>query len=269
MRTGPAQARSAPGIDLRSLPITVGGDWGQSSPVSALTVIARMREVALVGVRLLSDRQPAALRVDNHTSGPPSIWLHDAPADLAWIIVDVGERDWSRLAYQFGHELGHVLCNSWQNIARPQLPSQWLEETLVEAFSINGLGLLAESWEQAPPFSGDNAFGREIANYRARVIENYRNRAGPNDLRGWFGGARDQLEKTGGLSPIEGPEVLDVLAEYERNPASIEDLGALNRWPERTSLPLEKYLEKWRESCRQIGAGGSLPAHIAELVSRK
>jgi hypothetical protein len=26
------------------------------------------------------------------------------------------------------YEFGHVLCNSWQFFAKPQLPAQWLEE---------------------------------------------------------------------------------------------------------------------------------------------
>ena len=38
----------------------------------------------------------------------------------------------SVLAYQFGHELGHVTANSWQPRGKPQLPSQWLEEAPVE-----------------------------------------------------------------------------------------------------------------------------------------
>jgi hypothetical protein len=142
-------AQLSPPIDqaptLLSAPLELGGEWGGSPPNDALAVVARMREVCLSGVRLLSDRQPAKLRVDEHTSGPPHIWLHDENPDTAWIIVDIGARDWSKLAYQFGHELGHVLCNSWQPQAKPKLPSQWLEEALVEAFSIRGLGLLADS----------------------------------------------------------------------------------------------------------------------------
>ncbi len=44
-------------------------------------------------------------------------------------------------------------------------PCQWLEEALVEAFSIRGLGRLAEK----QTFAGDNAFGDAIADYRHKV----------------------------------------------------------------------------------------------------
>jgi hypothetical protein len=141
---------------LLSAPIELAGDWGHMVPRSADQVVERMRHACLDGIRLLSDRQPTRLRVDEHTSGSPAVWLHPDGSSMAWIMVDVGERDWSKLAYQFGHELGHVLANSWQPHAKPKPPCQWLEEAMVEAFSIRGLGHLAESWKQNPPFAGDN-----------------------------------------------------------------------------------------------------------------
>jgi hypothetical protein len=59
-------------------------------------------------VRLVSDRQPPRLRVDRHKTGSPAIWLHRDGTEIAWIIVDIGERDWSKLAYQFGAQTGRV-----------------------------------------------------------------------------------------------------------------------------------------------------------------
>ena len=161
MKGGDAQKRS-PRVTLLSAPLQLGGEWGGSPLNDAFAVISLMREACLSGVRLLSDPQPAKLRVDDQTSGPPHIWLHDENPDTAWIVVDVGALDWCKLSYQFGHELGHVLCNSWQPQAKPKLPSQWLEEALVEAFSIRGLGLLADSWEQRPPFPNNAAFASNI-----------------------------------------------------------------------------------------------------------
>src|SRR5215831_3181896 len=167
-----------PQMTLLSAPLELGGEWGGSPPNDAHVVISRMREVCLSGVRLLSDRQPSKLRVDNHLSGPPHVWLHKENSDTAWIVVDIGALDWCKLAYQLGHELGHVLCNSWQWQAISKLPSRWLEEALVEAFSIRGLGLLADSWERRPPFPHDASFAHAIRKYRQDLIEKYRKPAG-------------------------------------------------------------------------------------------
>jgi len=254
----------APPVTLLTAPIELGGEWGGSPPSSAALVLTRTREVALSGVRLLSDRQPDRLRIDDHTSGPPFVWLHSDPPREAWIIVDIGARDWSKLAYQFGHELGHVLCNSWQLNAKPRVPCQWLEEAMVEAFSIRGLGLLAKSWEQDPPYAGTNDFGQAIRQYRAQVIEGYRqpDRPAPDaDLAPWFAEMRDTLAKETGLNPMDGPAILAIVQMLERDKGCVEDMGAINRWPE-PALPIEAYLAAWTASCAEIGSPGRLPVQI-------
>jgi hypothetical protein len=97
-----------PAPTLLSAPIELADNWGHMLPRSADLVIERMRHSCLDGVRLISDRQPTRLRVDEHRSGLPAVWLHPDGSTMAWIIVDIGERAWAQLAYQFGHELGQA-----------------------------------------------------------------------------------------------------------------------------------------------------------------
>lgn len=257
-------------MTLLTAPLEVVGDWGGSLPQAAKHVVSRMRQVCLKDVPLLSDRQPEELRVDDHTSGPPAIWLHDELPKTAWIIVDIGARDWCKLAYQFGHELGHVLCNSWRRDAKPQPPCQWLEESMVEAFSIRGLGLLAVSWAENPPFAGDAAFAKFITEYHDHLIEQYRSAGGPGSKDGfaaWFAAHRGALEQNGGVSLEKGPAILQMVTEYEAGATSIADLGALNRWPGRSGVPLEEYLSRWETSCAEIGAPGRLPRRLRSLLN--
>jgi hypothetical protein len=239
----------------------MAGNWGGSPPPAVLAVISRVRDVSLANVRLLSDRQPQRLRIDQHSSSPPAIWLHADPPETAWIIVNIGSRDWSKLAYQFGHELGHVLCNSWTPDAKPQLPTQWVEESLAEAFSLRGLGLLADSWEQNPPFPNDAAFAAAIRRYRQDLIDKYDRQCASCDFVASWQQDRTRLE-TGGIK-WSLPAILAVLRWIEADRACVEDLGALNRWPQRSAIPLPNYLQAWRESCRQIGAVGHLPERLS------
>jgi hypothetical protein len=227
-------------------------------------VLLRAREVCLSGLKLRSDHQPAKLRVDNHRDGLPAIWLHENPPDTAWIIVDIGPLDWCKLAYQFGHELGHVLCNSWERFAKPQPPTQWLEEAAVEAFSIRGLGLLAASWGTNPPFAGDSGFARFIWQYRADLIEQYGNESGDAaaDVAAWFRAQRSALESVGRM---KGPVVLAILALLEKDRRCVEGLAAANRWAARTAVSIEEYLERWQNSCREINTSGRLPARLKKL----
>lgn len=257
-----------PQLTLLTVPVEVLGSWGDSLPQAARQVILWMRAACLSGVRLLSDRQPARLRIEDHTSGPPAIWLHSDPLTTAWVIVDIGARSWSQLAYQFGHELGHVVSNSWNAAAWPRLPCQWLEESMVEAFSIRGLGHLAENWARDPPFPGDSAYSEAIRQYRAALVDKYREVDG--DARpavaDWFRTNRGALESKGALRDFLGPAILAWVDEYEADVGCVEDLGALNRWTERTGLPIEAYLAKWQASCADINAPGHLPARMKTLL---
>jgi hypothetical protein len=259
-----------PGVTLLSAPIELAGDWGKMLPYAADQVVEFMRHACLDGVRLLSDRQPTRLRVDEHTSGSPAVWLHPDGSSTAWIIVDVGQQAWAQLAYQFGHELGHVTANSWQPHAKPAAPCQWLEEAIVEAFSLRGLGHLAQTWKQAPPFAGDNAYGDAIANYRQNIIERYGKLAAEQgavgDFGAWFDGHRSEIEAGGGLNPFAQAASLIMLAEYERTPDCIEAVGALNRWPGRSGVPIPEYLHAWEASCVELQASPVLPTHLREML---
>jgi len=253
--------------DLLTAPIEIG-DWAGSAPHDADAVIARMREACLSGVRLVSDRQPKRLRVDDHSSGAPHIWLHEENPDMAWIVVHIVSRHWDQLAYQFGHELGHVLCNSWLPQAKLKPPNRWLEESMVEAFSIRGLGLLADSWERHPPFPHDAAYAEALRKYRKNLIVKYR-RGGEvpiSDLAAWFRANRPALERAHGLNRSEGPAIVAIADELERDPRCVADIGAVNRWPALSAVPIEKYLDLWQRSCSDLKIAGVLPARLRGLL---
>jgi hypothetical protein len=253
---------------LFAAPLELRGIWG-AAPLEAVTrVLLRVREVCLSGLKLVSDRQPERLLVDNHSEGPPAIWLHADPPEAAWIILDVAPAAWSQLAYQFGHELGHVLCNSWDRSAKPQPPTQWLEEAMAEAFSIRGLALLAASWEVSPPFADDAGFASSIRQYRQDLLETYKTaheQESALDAASWFHAHREALGN--GRSATKGSAaLLPILAMLEDDRACVEDLGAANRWPTRTGIPIEDYVTQWEKSCAELGASGRLPAGLRSLL---
>ena len=253
---------------LHTCGVKMKGDWRLSNRF-AKRVVSRMRDVCLGGVTLRSDRQPDGLFVDNRPSGTyPAIWLHTTPARTAWVLTCVGERDWCRLAYQFGHELGHVLTNSWQRDAVPQPPCQWLEEALVETFSLRGLQLLADSWAKSPPFGGDTGFSNWIRVYRNDILARYHGYAtkwGGYDLKKWYRAHKAKVSKINGCIELVQSVVPALLARIEADPALTEDYGAMNRWSGRSGVPPKTYFRLWRESCAEIGSSGRLPIWLAEV----
>ena len=140
----------------------------------------------------------------------------------------------------------------------------------MEAFTLRGLGRLAQSWEQNPPFTNDSAYGEAIAEYRQNIIKRYSKLAveqgATADFGAWFAVYRGDIEAGGGLNLFAQAAALIVLAEYERTPGCIEAVGALNRWPTRTGVPIAEYLRAWEASCVELAASPELPANLREML---
>lgn len=139
----------------------------------------------------------------------------------------------------------------------------------MESFSLRGLGRLAKSWKQDPPFPGDNAFGDAIADYRRNIVQRYTKLADEqgltHDAAAWFADHRSEIEVPG-LNPFAQAASLSILGEYERTPSCVEALGALNRWPGRTGVPIEEYFHQWEASCAELQASPLLPTHLREML---
>ena len=57
-----------------------------------------------------------------------------------------------------------------------------------------------------------------------------------------------------------------ILWEYERTPKCVESLGALNRWPGRSGVPIDEYLRQWEASCAELQATPLLPVLFREKL---
>ena len=43
-------------------------------------------------------------------------------------------------------------------------------------------------------------------------------------------------------------------------------MGALNRWPGRSGVPMEDYLRLWKRSCAELGASQRLPIRLRKML---
>ena len=117
--------------------------------------------------------------------------------------------------------------------------------------------------------SGDNAFGDAIARYRQDIIDRYaalaESQGLARDAAAWFADHRGEIEMPA-LNPFAQAMSLTILAEYERSPDCIGALGALNRWPGRSGVPIDAYLQRWEASCAELRAAPLLPARLRQLL---
>ena len=165
-------------LSLSDAHLTVKTRYGEASEQDMLSVVSSMRFVSLKGLKLRSDRQPRGMLVENIAPGlgqwAPMVVATDRADKAAWIRVTIDGTHWARLAYQFGHELGHVLCNSWGFGAAPRVPCQWVEEVCVEAFSIRGLLEMSQRWTTKAPHPHWKSFSTSLEGYAENTLTKYR-----------------------------------------------------------------------------------------------
>ena len=89
------------------------------------------------------------------------------------MILCVNGSYWSQLAYQFGHELGHVVANNWGASGCTLPPSHWLEEALVQAFGLSGMLKLARRWSGDPPLAGRAGYAASLEHYARTSIQEH------------------------------------------------------------------------------------------------
>jgi hypothetical protein len=253
--------------------------WAEKSHGSASTddmckVVASMRFASLRGIKLRSDRQPNKIFVENIQRAPgrwaPMVLATGRPDGAAWIRVTIDANHWARLAYQFGHELGHVLSNSWGAGAEPRKPCQWVEEVLVESFSLRGLFELAQRWETDPPYPHWKEYAPYLASYAETELSRYYRLAKKADIRldaGMSVAYRSRLDQLLTLGTHAKALVPTMVSIFRNNPPLLEDLGGLNRWPSKSSEPLQTYFDLWARSCVELGLPGLLPAKIKGMLA--
>jgi hypothetical protein len=244
----------------------VSGSWGETRDIDVLAVVDSARESLLDGVSL-KDGGPSCIRIIGvpHASNPIVI-KHDDPGGSAIIWLTVIDRRWNQLAYQFGHEFGHVLANTWGVNSVPTPPSHWLEEAIVEAFSLSGLFRMRDRWSVKPPYEGWLGYSELLKDYaEKRLVKLQGHSLYKNYLENpdkWFAERRVYLEPLVGLGEETWPIIPWLAEEFCSDSRLAVDINGLNRWPERGGMPIEKYLAVWEDGCNAAGSTGRLPRLI-------
>lgn len=237
-----------------------------------LAVLRSVRENCLAGVMALDTHAPRRIAVVGIPDRPcpqcPAIGLPDR---AALVVLCVSGRDWSKVAYQFGHELGHVVANNWGAPADTFPPSHWLEEALVEAFGLAGMLAMGRRWSVQAPYPNWTGYADALTDYaRSMMVGHASAPSAPAfaaDPARWLAEGIATLEPLVRLdSQAVGPLVARLVAEFEAGSDAASDLAALNLWPERSRLALGPYLDAWSASCSATGRPGCLPAFLRTLL---
>ena len=87
---------------------------------------------------------------------------HYRPSSSDPIFIQLTARDtyWSQFAYQFSHELCHILSD-YERLGEG--PNGWFHEAICESASVFTLRRMAERWRTCPPYAGRTDYAESLA----------------------------------------------------------------------------------------------------------
>ena len=144
----------------------VNSDWGGGLPAD---IEAVTRSVAVCFQGALAEGPIEPIRVEptpNPGDQPMSVFQRTAAGQVR-ILLNARGRHWAQYAYQFAHELCHVLANFRRPLQHPPLqhPWKWIEETLCEVASQFAVSCMSRSWQMSPPYPHWSCFAPALTKY--------------------------------------------------------------------------------------------------------
>lgn len=222
-----------------------GGGWGRGRKESIETVLNAVADTLMA--RLPPGRFAAPIVV-THTDGPPVALYGRGSAGEYRIRLHARDDNWHLYAYEFAHELCHVLSNYDAQPATHR-DNQWFEEALCETASLFTLRHLAQRWEAQPPgpeWAGEAARLRGF--FELLIGEGHRLLPADAPLAAWLRDNEDGLRRDPYLR--QKNEVLAnlLLPLFEHDPDNWQALTYLNLDPADARSSLRAYLSRWYAS---------------------
>lgn len=239
---GSTQAGARPSIQVQA------GDWGAASVQDIETVLNSVADVLLpyfprhASVRIAVAFSEAGPRV-----------LAEKSADGAHqVLLNVQDTRWDQLAYQFSHELCHIVSNYDHReigLAPASRSHQWFEETLCEVVSIVALNRLESSWRESPPHAGWAGYAPAFRRYAQRLLNDEHRHLSPAiSITAWYRENERPLESNPYLRKKNELAATALLELFEATPGSLEAIGYLNlESPSQEGFAA--YLASWYDCC--------------------
>ncbi|MEC7564716.1 MAG: hypothetical protein VX738_03440 [Planctomycetota bacterium] len=217
--------------------VVLPGDWGGSQ----LADIQKVCESAATTLTThLSDVGFAPIIIQRNKSGPITLYRRGQGNEYI-VKLDTSDRAWSQLAFQFSHELCHILCN-YRDVENPQL---WFEETLCECASLYALRQMATRWKTNAPYSNWKSYSASLASYADDRINTQAARK--ESIRKFYQANKQQLEESGTNRELNTYLAVQLLPLFEATPSAWESLRYINLGPEQENISFRVYLQGWHD----------------------
>lgn len=221
-------------------------NWGDANPQD---IQAALQSVIEVIAPYTAGRKFGTIIVRKSNAAPISLYEKGVNGEYI-VMLNVQGRHWSQLAYQFSHEMCHLMSNydlAPNNISR----QQWFEEALCEAFSLFTLERMAAYWAEHPPYPGWKDYAPRFTEYlQDNMMQTHRRLPLGMKLPTWYQEyhqllSDDPIARDRDLNELVANQLLPV---FKANPENWMAINYLNLGDDRGDKSLQKYLHDWEQS---------------------
>ena len=237
-------------LNKRGLVIQVSDNgWGDASAEDIERVLY---SVAAELAPYFPRRTLPVIRVQHGDDAPAALYEKVSNGQYV-ILLTAKDRYWGQFAYQFAHELCHVMSNfdnSDARLAHVKDPNQWFEESLCEAASLFALKQIAATWEIAPPYPHWKNYAPAMRRYADKMLEESHRKL-PQDLTLaiWFAQNENAVRDNPYLRAKNEVVASRLLNLLEQHPEQWGALAYLNDDKRAAPKNISEYLRHWYECC--------------------
>jgi hypothetical protein len=229
--------------------IEVQGNWGSVPRENVHKVLMSVAEQLL---QFCPDRRPGKILVRYRDECPITLY-EKGPEGQHQIRLNVRGTYWAQYAYQFSHELSHVLCNYDRRKAGRNL---WFEECVCETSSLFTMRKMAVAWKTAPPYANWASFAPHLDQYVDAILARRDRRLPPDrTMAQWYREHADALAGQRHLTDDSKLAAAYLVALFEDDPTGWECLACLNLGSTDAELDFGRYLEGWKDRVPQRNRG--------------
>lgn len=184
------------------------------------------------------------LQLEVHPKGGPIV-LYDCTPD-GWTVVrlNTGKFFWAQYAFQFSHELCHVLCRH----DRDPTGNDWFEESLCETASLFVLRRMGETWETEPPYDHWADFAPNLTQY-AQDRANEASLSEGQTAAQWYAEHAEELHGSATRRELNRVIASILLPLFEESPDQWAAVAYINIESPKSPQPFAEYLAAWRRHC--------------------
>jgi hypothetical protein len=184
------------------------------------------------------------IQVDRSRTGPIVLYRRGSNGEYL-VHLDTQKQYWCQYAFQFAHELCHIICG-YKKGDRSNL---WFEESLCETASLFVLRKMTEEWKIKPSFPNWKPYGVEFAKYAQNRLNRY---TWPDNLplAQWYAQKKHTLNEDPTNRPRNVQLASQLLQYFEKDPSLWATCSFINHKKTDQEVDFSTYLLDWKDNCQ-------------------